>query len=220
MKVSFVRSNIFEKLYNYYIKFHFKISGGALIWLCMPKIVDHEKYKKEILEKCVDIFFAKGYSALTLKEIAAGLNVSVGSLYYYFPSKNALFEAMFQMVNDRSLGELEQRLNEVTGRREKMQVVVDSAISDPSLVQKQIVLSVDLMRNTVPIRAERMIFEWARSYLRLISEHLEINMEDAQLLMTYLAGLIYSSYLSSNRRIMKTGIERFLELLDHSPAFR
>lgn len=191
-----------------------------LIWFSMPKIVDHEKYRKEILEKCVEIFFAKGYAALTLKEIASGLNVSVGSLYYYFPSKHALFEAMFQMVNDRSLGDLEQRLNEATGRDEKMQVIIDSIISDPSPVQRQIVLSVDLIRNAVPIHAERMILEWARAYQNLISEHLGISAEDARLFLTYLAGLIYASYLSSNRRMIESGITRFLELLSPSPALR
>jgi AcrR family transcriptional regulator len=182
----------------------------------MPKIVDHEKYKREVLEKCVEIFFEKGYSALTLKEIAASLDVSVGSLYYYFPSKNALFESMFQMVNERSLSELEQKLNEVSGKREKLQVIMDSAVTNPSLVQRQIVLSVDLMRNTIPIRAERMIFEWASAYLRLISEHLEISIDDARLLLTYLSGLIYASYLSPHQRMMKADIERFLELFYHS----
>jgi AcrR family transcriptional regulator len=53
----------------------------------MPKIVDHDKYRQYVLENCVDIFFQRGYRNVTLKDIAKHLNVSVGSLYYYFPSK-------------------------------------------------------------------------------------------------------------------------------------
>jgi AcrR family transcriptional regulator len=59
----------------------------------MPKIVDHVQYRKELLHKSFDLFAEKGYS-ITMRQIAQGLGVSTGTLYHYFPSKEALFEQL------------------------------------------------------------------------------------------------------------------------------
>ncbi|MFM8003959.1 MAG: TetR/AcrR family transcriptional regulator, partial [Dolichospermum sp.] len=42
----------------------------------MPKIVNHEQYRKELLSKCFDLFAEKGYAAITMRQISAGLKVS------------------------------------------------------------------------------------------------------------------------------------------------
>jgi AcrR family transcriptional regulator len=62
----------------------------------MPKIVDTEQYKKELLQKSFDLFAQKGYAALTTRELAQELGVSTGTLYHYFPSKAALFEELIE----------------------------------------------------------------------------------------------------------------------------
>jgi AcrR family transcriptional regulator len=62
----------------------------------MPKIVDHEQYRKEILGKCFDLFAQKGYGSITMRQISQGLGVSTGTLYHYFPSKQALFEQLVE----------------------------------------------------------------------------------------------------------------------------
>ncbi|GFE70698.1 TetR/AcrR family transcriptional regulator [Chroococcus sp. FPU101] len=62
----------------------------------MPKIVDTEQYKKELLQKSFDLFAQKGYAALTTRELAQELGVSTGTLYHYFPSKAALFEQLVE----------------------------------------------------------------------------------------------------------------------------
>ncbi|NJL11107.1 MAG: TetR/AcrR family transcriptional regulator [Calothrix sp. SM1_7_51] len=62
----------------------------------MPKIVNHELYRQELLGKCFDLFAEKGYSSITMREIARGLGVSTGTLYHYFPSKKSIFEQMVE----------------------------------------------------------------------------------------------------------------------------
>ncbi|MDF5731033.1 MAG: TetR/AcrR family transcriptional regulator [Rhizonema sp. PD38] len=62
----------------------------------MPKIVDHDLYRKELLSKCFDLFAQKGYSAITMRQIAKALSVSTGTLYHYFPSKQVLFEQLVE----------------------------------------------------------------------------------------------------------------------------
>ncbi|BBD68268.1 transcriptional regulator [Nostoc commune NIES-4072] len=69
----------------------------------MPKIVDHEQYRKELLDKCFDLFAEKGYGSITMRQIAEGLRVSTGTLYHYFPSKQALFEQLAQEICEQDL---------------------------------------------------------------------------------------------------------------------
>ncbi|MBD2465244.1 TetR/AcrR family transcriptional regulator [Oscillatoria sp. FACHB-1407] len=69
----------------------------------MPKIIDHDQYRKELLSQCFDLFAEKGYAAITMRQIAQGLKVSTGTLYHYFPSKEVLFE---QMVREMTLRDI------------------------------------------------------------------------------------------------------------------
>ncbi|MEB3148056.1 MAG: TetR/AcrR family transcriptional regulator [Sphaerospermopsis sp.] len=69
----------------------------------MPKIVDHEQYRKELLGKCFDLFADKGYGAITMRQIANGLGVSTGTLYHYFPSKQALFEQLVEEISQQDV---------------------------------------------------------------------------------------------------------------------
>lgn len=76
----------------------------------MPKIVDHDQYRKELLGQCFDLFAEKGYSAITMRQIAQGLKVSTGTLYHYFPSKEVLFE---QMVREMALQDIRSAAREI-----------------------------------------------------------------------------------------------------------
>lgn len=69
----------------------------------MPKIVNHDQYRKELLSKCFDLFAQKGYGALTMRQISQSLNVSTGTLYHYFPSKQALFEQLIEEISQQDI---------------------------------------------------------------------------------------------------------------------
>lgn len=47
--------------------------------------------KSEILRKIEDLFYAKSFSDLSMDEIAGALEMKKASLYYHFPSKEAMF---------------------------------------------------------------------------------------------------------------------------------
>lgn len=48
----------------------------------------------ELLEAALDTFVAKGFSAARMEDIAARAGVSKGTIYLYYPSKEAIFEAL------------------------------------------------------------------------------------------------------------------------------
>jgi AcrR family transcriptional regulator len=49
---------------------------------------------QEILEAAVKVFAAKGFAATRIEDIAARAGVSKGTIYLYFPSKEAVFTAL------------------------------------------------------------------------------------------------------------------------------
>lgn len=48
----------------------------------------------ELLSAALDLFVEKGYAATRVEEVAARAGVSKGTLFLYFPSKEALFQAV------------------------------------------------------------------------------------------------------------------------------
>lgn len=68
----------------------------------MPKVVDHEKRRAEILDQCFALFADQGYAAMSMRGIARALGVSTGTLYYYFDSKAAIFEASIQRLSQQN----------------------------------------------------------------------------------------------------------------------
>lgn len=60
----------------------------------MPKVVDHDAYRLELLEKAAPLFVEVGFEGLTTRQLCRHLGVSTGTLYHYFESKERFFEAL------------------------------------------------------------------------------------------------------------------------------
>jgi AcrR family transcriptional regulator len=78
----------------------------------MPKIVNHDRYRKELLSKSFDLFAEKGYATVTMRQIAQALGVSTGTLYHYFPSKEVLFEQLLEELTRLDLLKISEQLKE------------------------------------------------------------------------------------------------------------
>ena len=63
---------------------------------------------QEILGVAAQLFGERGYEAVTVEEVAARLDVTKGSIYYYFPSKDELGTAAIETLGDDWTGRLEQ----------------------------------------------------------------------------------------------------------------
>lgn len=94
----------------------------------MAVIIEHEKRKKEILEKAISVFMEEGYEDFTFQKIADRCNITRTTLYLYFKNKRELFtwsikqltngveENLILIIKDQSLSSkqcLKQVLNKV-----------------------------------------------------------------------------------------------------------
>jgi AcrR family transcriptional regulator len=55
-----------------------------------------------LIDAGAELFAEKGYGATTMTEIASRAGAAIGSLYQFFPSKEALAEALFNRFAERA----------------------------------------------------------------------------------------------------------------------
>jgi AcrR family transcriptional regulator len=68
----------------------------------VPKLVDRERRRQEILEVTWRLMATRGADAATMREIAREAGYANGALAYYFANKDALVEAAYVHVFDRT----------------------------------------------------------------------------------------------------------------------
>ena len=77
----------------------------------------HAATKREILGAAWELARERGLSGWTLRDVADAVGMRAPSLYVYFDSKNALYDAMFADGNTELLGRVQVALSDVEARR-------------------------------------------------------------------------------------------------------
>src|SRR5271157_4526284 len=67
-----------------------------------PKRARGKQRVATLIDAGAELFAEKGYEATTMTEIAQRAGAAIGSLYQFFPSKEALAEALFDRYAERS----------------------------------------------------------------------------------------------------------------------
>lgn len=113
----------------------------------MPKIVDHDQYRKELLSKCFDLFAEKGYGSITMRQIAEGLKVSTGTLYHYFPSKQALFEQLMEEIFQQDVSMATAELSGTQTLPEQLEIIGKLLIKQEDYLIKWTYLLIDFCQH-------------------------------------------------------------------------
>lgn len=66
----------------------------------MPKIIDHDKRKKDILKKALSLFAREGYAQSSLSLLAEKCHISRPTLYLYFKDKDDIFRYALKNFTD------------------------------------------------------------------------------------------------------------------------
>lgn len=64
----------------------------------MPKIIDHDERRREIVEVAKRIILKGGFEAATMRSIAAEAGFANGALKHYFPGKDSIVAATFESI--------------------------------------------------------------------------------------------------------------------------
>ncbi|ORV09261.1 TetR/AcrR family transcriptional regulator [Mycobacterium celatum] len=96
----------------------------------------HQATKLEIIDAAWEVARERGLAGLTLGDVAARVGMRVPSLYTYFASKNAIYDAMFAQGNEEFLEFIKLRTAELPhGARDRLRagfrIFFDFCTSDP-----------------------------------------------------------------------------------------
>jgi AcrR family transcriptional regulator len=94
--------------------------------------LDQETWR-QILTAAKDLFFAKGYKGVSMKEIADAVQVTPAALYYHFPKgKEDLFTKMIQtLFVDEGVAGIDQILATTQDLRERLNLFTASLLTLP-----------------------------------------------------------------------------------------
>ncbi len=142
---------------------------------------------ERVLEAAGNIFAEKGFDAATTEEIAERAGVSIGSLYQYFPNKEALFEAIADQYLARARDVFQLHMTAAAIGGGTWEEIIDRAIDAFDFLQ----------RTEVGGRAVWM--NWARS-ARFFAKGAELNTEFAHQAEGVLA--IFAPQLTAKERLV------------------
>ncbi len=87
-----------------------------------------EKTKAMILQTALELFRRRGFEATTMRDIARSAKVATGAAYYYFPSKEAIVAAYYDLVQRLHAEKVRAELNGRAGLRERLGVAMHSKL--------------------------------------------------------------------------------------------
>jgi len=84
-----------------------------------------------VLDKAIDIFWEKGYSATSYSDLVEGMGINRASMYSTYGDKHALFLKALQQYKKKSHNILKQVLLKDSGPvKQKLEIFFDSAIEE------------------------------------------------------------------------------------------
>ncbi|MEM9068204.1 MAG: TetR family transcriptional regulator [Myxococcota bacterium] len=94
----------------------------------MARRADGERKRALIFETALALFRDKGFDETTMRDIAAKAEISVGSAYHYFPSKQAIVFAYYDEQQAEHERLARGRLAKTSDLRERLGIVFHSKI--------------------------------------------------------------------------------------------
>jgi len=155
----------------------------------MPRQVDHDAYRADLVLRTTALFAKSGYSALSMRNIAEHLGVSTGTLYHYFPNKEALFEGVVEDVSKRDVGDLRGAMPEGLDAKAKAQLVMGYVESMESHYLQQNLVMIEWSRDK-PSARDRTFNKASARYQKAAAELLAVDMACARAILIFIKGLI------------------------------
>lgn len=157
----------------------------------MPKIVDHDEFREELIRKFFDLFARKGYENITMRELAKEFNLSTGTLYHYFPTKKSILEQIFKIASRHDISNALAQIKPEDSLSKRLKVFCDYVLKHESYYQDIVLLTIDHYRHQDENEAFVIINEADRYYGTKIAEALGLDSKYGFMVAIFLNGLVY-----------------------------
>jgi len=179
----------------------------------MPKIVDHDVYRDELIHRYFDDFAQRGYNDVTMRQIAEKLDVSTGTLYHYFPTKKSILEHMFQLASKRDISEAIASIDENTPLEKRITAFTDYIMKKEAWFQDIVLLTIDYYRQHDKEDGIDMMKEADHHYGATIAEVAGIPAEFGFMIAIFYNGLVYHRLAFPDSVSFKEQSDLFLKVL-------
>ncbi|WP_164218603.1 TetR/AcrR family transcriptional regulator [Virgibacillus sp. YIM 98842] len=155
----------------------------------MPKIIDHNERKTQIVEATFDVIYHYGFEKTTLREIAKKAGLSLGAVQHFFPKQKDIYTFAMDVIFQR----FEQRMQKVEQKEED---VFENAVN----MAKQIVqvqTEVERMENDIWVKFTLMA-TMNPEYQELKENYRKVNLNFAKNIISM---LYHNGYLASSIHI-------------------
>jgi len=167
----------------------------------MPKIVDHDAQRVKFAEAAMRLIARDGLEGVTMRAVAAEANLSYGSLFHYFNSKDELLMHTIRHTTSRQTKRANDFSSQYSGLKALEELLCDDAIINDSsrdswMVWLTFLYKVALQASFAEMHAD-LIRGWLRRIRRLLEDakrageiqpDLDIDME-ATAIWAYSAGI-------------------------------
>lgn len=167
----------------------------------MPKVIDHQVMREELLTRSLGLFAQRGFHAVTMRELARELGVSTGTLYHYFTSKTDLYGQMLRTLVMRDVGFVVGNISEAMSVQARLRLVVDYVVSHEEQFKDLIHLMFDFYRYSRTVSAEsaegKELAKTHGLFRDLLSLYREAIQQNAGVPLPGVAQVILSTLLGS-----------------------
>lgn len=157
----------------------------------MPKIVDHQKYREELLLKCFDLFASRGYANVTMREIAQELNVSTGSLYHYFSNKQTILQKMIEVIALREIEQVSYFAYQSDELEKRVDMFFNYFREREEFFKRVLLLLLDFSKYCTSADNQKFLNEYADVIFDKIAEGVGASKPFGAFVLIFLAGLAY-----------------------------
>jgi AcrR family transcriptional regulator len=185
----------------------------------MPKVVDRDRYRQELLKQCFDLFAQKGYGSLTMRQIAAKIGVSTGTLYHYFSSKEELFIQLIEEITNQDILYATNAINfqEIATLGEKVKAIGKFIAENEDYFHKQTFLFINFLMQS-ELEQQQLIEAVKNSYKRYQEEIMKVlgieNIAIASYISCFIDGLITQRSFAPEIIVFEEQIELLAQMLN------
>ncbi|MBM4290257.1 MAG: TetR/AcrR family transcriptional regulator [Deltaproteobacteria bacterium] len=179
----------------------------------MPKIVDHDARRADIFKSSFELFAARGYASLTMRELAQALSVSTGTLYHYFDNKRALFQQMFDWIASQDAQAARVEVPAEVPREQRRALLKAFLIGRAEHLTKVLKLAVDFQRHHTPQEAQEAFGGLLRTYLDAIAGQMSVEgREQAQVVLSLIIGVLMHHSFDPERVPLDAQLQRVIQV--------
>ncbi len=157
----------------------------------MPKIVDRDKYREEMLLKSFDLFASRGYANVTMRQIAGELDISTGTLYHYFQNKQTILQKMIEVIALREIKRLLEIVYRTDDIKERVSVYLDYFKNRENFYKKLLLLLLDFRKFCVLKEHDAFLNNFANMIFNHVAEGVGADKRFGTLAFILLSGIGY-----------------------------